>query len=295
MVGVIKFICVTCIFYLIYSILKVFFKPLRGKRINYTRSFIASNKKQKFKKKLLRLKKNIAIKYSKYLLISDLKKAELASNLRRLNTKKIPEEVRLEQIGYAGLAAIVSFLFLQFSTLLGYTCMIFIVLGWMYPVDEIQKVITRKNNNILKDIPVFYNMIYYQYSKSVHIFLADIIKDFLPNANKDMAEELEIILDDIEYGEQYALKQFKSRVPLRYVIRICDLIETRLKGYDNLAQMAYLKNELDELRVVRLESELEKRRHKSSNIQIILIIILGIYIITYYYFQMFSALELFSI
>ncbi|WP_058487005.1 hypothetical protein [Defluviitalea phaphyphila] len=294
MIGIAKFICIICVFHVSYNVSKYVFKPLDNKRISYTRSFIKLNKKEKFKNTLVRIKKIIALKYGKYFLISDIKRMELLNILKRIDRTKTPEEVRLEQILYSGLAILISFCILKISTILGYASMIFIVLGWLYPIDEIQRIVERKNNNILKDIPVFYNMIFYQYSKSVHIFLADIIKDFLPNANKDMAEELETILDDIEYGEEYALKQFKSRVPLKYVIRICDVIETRLKGYDNLAQMAYLKNELDELRVTRLEIELEKRKRKSESLQIILIIILGIYIIIYYYFQMFSALELFS-
>ena len=45
------------------------------------------------------------------------------------------------------------------------------------------------------DFPSFYSMLYYQYSKSVHIYLADAVRDFLPNANPDMAEELGILID----------------------------------------------------------------------------------------------------
>lgn len=295
MLGLVKIICMVCIFYVSYNILKLIFRPLKNRRINYTRRFIKSNKQLKSKEQFVLFKKKIANQYHKYILLSNTKRMELASMLKRVDQSKTPEEIRLEQILYSAIATIASLLILQVSTILGYSCMIFIVLGWMYPIDEIQRIVERKNNNIIRDIPVFYNMIFYQYSKSVHIFLADVIKDFLPNANDDMAEELETILDDIEYGEEYALKQFKARVPLRHIIRICDLIETRLKGYDNLAQMAYLKNELDELRVTRLEVELEKREQKGSHIQIVLIVILSIYIIIYYYYQMFSALEMFSI
>lgn len=294
MLGLVKIICMICIFYVSYNILKLIFRPLKNRRINYTRRFIRSNKQLKSKEQFVLFKKKMANQYHKYILLSNTKRMELGSMLKRVDQSKTPEEIRLEQILYSAIATIVSLLILQVSIILGYSCMIFIVLGWMYPIDEIQRIVERKNNNIIRDIPVFYNMIFYQYSKSVHIFLADVIKDFLPNANEDMAEELETILDDIEYGEEYALKQFKARVPLRHIIRICDLIETRLKGYDNLAQMAYLKNELDELRVTRLEVELEKREQKGSHIQIVLIVILSIYIIIYYYYQMFSALEMFS-
>jgi len=53
-------------------------------------------------------------------------------------------------------------------------------------------------------------MLYYQYARSINIYLADVVKDFLPNANEDMAAELEVFLDNIEYGEEYALKQLKN-------------------------------------------------------------------------------------
>ncbi|GJM70475.1 hypothetical protein HMSSN036_26910 [Paenibacillus macerans] len=92
-------------------------------------------------------------------------------------------------------------------------------------------------------------MVYYQYSKSINIYLADVIRDYLPNANADMAEELGVMLDNIEYGEEFALKQLKRRVPIHYIIKFCDLMETRLKGYDNISQMVYLKNEIDSFRI----------------------------------------------
>jgi len=52
--------------------------------------------------------------------------------------------------------------------------------GWLYPVDELEKMIEKKNNNILADFPSFYNMLYYQYARSINIYLADVVKDFLP-------------------------------------------------------------------------------------------------------------------
>ena len=59
-----------------------------------------------------------------------------------------------------------------------------------------------------------------------------------------MAEELGVMLDNMDYGEEFALKQLKRRVPVHHIIKFCDIMETRLKGYDNISQMAYLKNEL---------------------------------------------------
>ena len=131
-------------------------------------------------------------------------------------------------------------------------------------VAELEKTIERKNKNISLDFPAFYSMVYYQYSKSVNIFLSDVIKDYIPNANPDMAEELGVMLDNMDYGEEYALKQLKKRVPMHYIIKFCDIMETRLKGYNNVSQMTYLKNEVDEFRIVALEDELERRRRSND-------------------------------
>ena len=131
----------------------------------------------------------------------------------------------------------------------------------MYPVSEMEKKIEKKNKNIAFDFPAFYSMVYYQYSKSVNIYLADVIRDYLPNAQTDMAEELGVMLDNIEYGEEYALKQLKKRVPIHYIIKFCDLMETRLKGYDNIRITSYnvcytkLLRILDQLPTLQREVE----------------------------------------
>ena len=109
-----------------------------------------------------------------------------------------------------------------------------------------------------------------------------------------MAEELEIFIDNIEYGEEYALKQLKKRVPLRYVIKFCDIMQTRLNGYDNTSQMAYLKNELNDLRIQTLEKELKARQNKNIKVQFALIFVLIVYVIIYFYYQFLDAFRMFS-
>jgi len=205
-----------------------------------------------------------------------------------------PEDIFLDQIIYSTTGLIITIILYYANPLLGYISAIFIILGWLYPVNELENTIERKNKNISLDFPSFYSMLYYQYSKSVSIYLSDVIKDYLPNANPDMAEELGVMLDNIEYGEEYALKTLKKRVPLHYIIKFCDIMETRLKGYDNIAQMAYLKNELDEFRIKNLEAELERRERKNSVLQMILIICLGIYIVIYYLFTIIESIKLFQ-
>jgi hypothetical protein len=128
----------------------------------------------------------------------------------------------------------------------------------------------------------------------VHIYLADVVKDFLPNANRDMAQELEVFLDNIEYGEEYALKKLKKRVPVRHVLKFCEIMQTRLNGYDNTSQMGYLKSELDGIRIERLEQELDRRERKNVQTQFVLLGVLGLYVVAYFYFQFMDAVKLFS-
>jgi len=53
-------------------------------------------------------------------------------------------------------------------------------------------------------------------------------------------------------------------------------METRLRGYDNISQMTYLKNELYDLRVMSLEDELHRREQKNARMQFVLIVVLAI-------------------
>lgn len=233
-------------------------------------------------------------KISNRLFLNEVKREQLNFIINRLDLKITPEEVRLKQILYSLAGLLSSLVMMKIMPLFGYVCLIFVVLGWLYPIDELERRVEQKDKNILKDFPAFYSMVYYQYSRSINIYLADVIKDFLPNANPDMADELGVLLDNIEYGEEYALKQLKKRVPLRHIIKFCDIIETRLKGYDNTSQMAYLKNELYDLRVVALEEELNHRKASNERTQFVLIVVLVIYIVVYYYFEFVGAIKLFG-
>ncbi|CDN45682.1 hypothetical protein, partial [Paenibacillus sp. P22] len=205
-----------------------------------------------------------------------------------------PAEIRVEQLLYSGGAVLITLLALSANRLIGCVAAVLIFLGWLYPASELEKKIERKNRNIALDFPGFYSMAYYQYAKSVNIYLADVIRDYLPSANPDMAEELGVMLDNIEYGEEYALKQFKKRVPLHYIIKFCDIMETRLKGYDNISQMEYLKNEVDEFRVVALEDDLKRRERSNSRLQLVLIAVLIVYIAIYYLFTVLDSIKMFQ-
>lgn len=294
MIGIIKFISLITIIYLAKVIVFNIIRPISNKRIKRTRSFILHNKKRENKEKLYYFKDVILRKLAKKTFISHIKRAEYEKMIKRLELKTTPEEIRAKQVLMFAMTLILALLVMRINSLLGYLSLIAPFLAWLYPIDEMEKKIEAKNKNIMQDFPGFYSLLYYQYSRSVDIYLADVVKDFLPNANPDMSEELGVFIDNIEYGEEYALKQFKKRVPMKYIIKFCDIMQTRLNGYNNTSQMAYLKNELHDLRLNMLEKELKSRETKSVQIQFILVMVLLIYVIIYFYFQFMSAIKLFN-
>lgn len=281
------------VIYLVKVFLYPYYRPVSNKHKKRTRSHYKQVKKEESKAKSKAIKYRFSQKYIIYL-ISQAEKKRLKKILECLKIEMTPEEVRLEQIMYVIIAVTACPVLFKLNTLIGYAGVLFIILAWMYPISELEKKIEIKNKAISNDFPAFYSMVYYQYSKTVNIFFSDVIRDYLPNANKYMAEELGNMLDNIEYGEEFALKQFKKAVPLHYIIKFCDIMETRLKGYDNVSQMAYLKNEIDEFRIRELEAELERRERANNKIQLVLIIVLGIYIFIYYLFTILEALQMFQ-
>ncbi len=281
------------ILYLIKELLYPMYRPVSRKQKKNTRSFMKERKADIFKKKFYKWKRLFALKYMKSLMSSTVN-TRYKKIIDRLDLTIKPEEIRADQILYTAAGILVTAILLSANRVLGFTSAIFIFLGWLYPVSELEKVIERKNKNISLDFPAFYSMVYYQYSKSVNIFLSDVVKDYIPNANIDMAEELGVMLDNMDYGEEYALKQLEKRVPVHYIIKFCHIMETRLKGYDNVLQMSHLKNEIDQIRIRALEDELERRERRNERIQLVLIIVLLVYIAIYYLFMILDSIKLFQ-
>jgi len=282
------------VLYLIKLFLFPFLKPASKKQKQRIRQYVKEREKELRKKKRTQARQEFIRKYGEFLL-TDVTRAEIGRMLSRLDmTDVLPEEIRLKQIIYALSGAAFALIAFTVNPLFGYISILFTALVFMIPKDELSKKIKRRETSIARDFPPFYSMVYYQYARSVNIYLADIVKDYLPNAGGDLAKELGIILDNIDYGEDYALKQFKKRVQIHYVAKFCDIMETRLKGYDNTAQMLYFKNEIDMFRMETLEKELAKRQSQNTKLQIVLVAILAIYIMAYFLFSVLSALKLFQ-
>lgn len=294
MIGMVKLTALVSISYLAFLTVFSVIRPVSSKRQKNTRDFLKKAKNQQNKEKFYYFRDVVLRKLASKSLLSELKRDEYRSLIQRLDLRLTPEELRAQQILLALLACIAALIVLKINPLMGCFSFLGPIVAWMYPVDELERKVSKKDKNIMLDFPSFYSMLYYQYSRSVDIYLADVVRDYLPNANSDMYEELGILLDNIEYGEEHALKQLKKRVPLRYIIKFCDIMQTRLNGYDNVSQMAYLKNELHESRIRTLEEELKDRQNKNLRVQFSLIIVLAVYVITYFYFQFMDAIKIFS-
>jgi hypothetical protein len=289
-----KGLALAAILYMVKLLLYPLFKPVSGRQKKRVREYAQAKKQAALGQRLHGLKLFFADNYVAQIM-ARTQRSRYAKMIDRLDLQKSPQELMTEQILYALAAALLSLLALRINPVLGLLSSLLIALGWMYPVDALEKLVDKKNKAIALDFPSFYSMVYYQYARSVHIFLADVVKDYLPNANPDMAEELGVLLDNIAYGdEEYGLKQLKRRVPLHYIIRFCDIMETRLKGYDNVSQMQYLKNEVDVFRVRALEEELERRKRGSDGLQLVLLGVLVMYIVIYYGFTVMDALKMFQ-
>ena len=288
-----KLLAFASVLFLVKQFLYPFYRPVGKKQKNrikkYNREKHADEVKRKRRERKIKIARTFAVR-----LPFMRTEAELKKTFERLNSDKKAEEIWLEQDLWLLGVVVVSAILFTANSALGMLCALFIPLGFFLPTDELDKEIRRKNKNIALDFPQFYSMVFYQYSKSINVYLADVISDYMPNANSDMAEELNVMLRNIDYlDEEYALKQLKRRVPIHHIIKFCDIMETRLRGYDNTSQMHYLKIEIDRYRTTEMENELAKRVRTNNMIQIALIGVLGLYIIIYYIFTMLGAMSMF--
>jgi len=281
------------VLYLIKTLLYPIYKSAGSSQKKRSRQYINARKKEQAKRQKAELRRVLLQKYGQFLM-TEMSRARVSTLLKRLDMDMMPEEIRLQQLKWSILCTALAVVAFAANPLLGFASVVLVVLAYLSPTDKLRQQIETREQSIARNFPAFYSMVYYQYSKTIHIYLADVIKDYLPNATGELAKELGIMLDNIEYGEEYALKQLKKRAPIHYVIKFCDIMETRLRGYDNTVQMLYLKNEIDAYRLDNLEKELAKRQASNGRLQFVLIVVLGIYIFTYFLFQVLTALKMFQ-
>ena len=288
-----EIIAIAAVIYLIKQLLWPYYRPVGKTQKNRVRKYSKEKQAEEVKRRRREKKLQFAKKFAIRLPFMQ-SEAELKKTLDRLNSHKKPEEIWLEQDLWLLGGVVIAMIMLSANTLLGLIAVIMIPILFLLPTDELDKEVKRRNKNVALDFPHFYSMVFYQYSKSINVYLADVINDYLPNANDDMAAELSVMLQNIDYAdEEYALKQLKKRVPIHHIIKFSDIMETRLRGYDNVSQMQYLKNEIERYRVTELENELHKRVRTNNMIQLTLIGILLLYIILYYLFTIMGSLRVF--
>ena len=199
MVFIAKISALISIMYIVKITLYPYFRPVSKKQKNRTRIYMKEREKREKQERNKRIKKQIAIKYiSKF--IGQAERMRLNKMIDRLDMKVTVEEIRFNQFMYTFLAIILTIFMIKINKIIGLITAMLIIIGWIYPVSILEEKIQKKNKNIALDFPAFYSMVYYQYSKSVNIHLEDVIKDYLPHANKDMEEELNYMLDNIMYG-----------------------------------------------------------------------------------------------
>lgn len=143
MIFISKLMIISCVIYLVKVFLYPYYRPVSNKHKKRTRSHQKQLKKEKQAAKMKAIKRRIGKKYIVYLL-SEAERKRLKKMLERLDKDMTPEEVRLNQFLYAGMAIAFSIFAFKVNTMLGYACLILVVLGWLYPVDELEKQLNLK-------------------------------------------------------------------------------------------------------------------------------------------------------
>lgn len=145
MVVIAKLISLVAIIYLVSFFIYPVFKPMSGKRKKRSREFLAVSKKKMKTEKYLYFKDIVLRRMSNKLFLNEVKREQLNFIISRLDMKITPEEIRLNQILYSLAGLLVSLVMMRLMPMLGYVCLIFIVLGWLYPIDELEKKVEHKN------------------------------------------------------------------------------------------------------------------------------------------------------
>ncbi|WP_166244916.1 hypothetical protein [Paenibacillus turpanensis] len=183
---------------------------------------------------------------------------KMNADLRRIGSTKTAETIRKEQILlFCSFTGIGLFSYWVLHPGLGLLAFCIAVAGWVYPKQSVQAEIRKVTKHIEMKFPAFYRRNYYAYKSNVNTALSRVIESHMRVCDPDFRRELKTVLEDIEsLGEFEAIQRWKRRLPLPYVIRYAEIMESRLKGENNTAVMENFKYELDKLRETQIDKEL---------------------------------------
>lgn len=264
------------------------FKPYTYSQIKKSREDLVYNSKDSFNLEYLQKK------VSRRLPIIDMSEdleIELNKKLSRLGVEATAKDIRRLQLLYALFTLLVA---LITRIMLGRTPALVVALlsiyTWRYPIIRIDKEIYDRNQAIERELPELYSILFYAYKRSAGINLTSKIQSYIKDSSDLFYKEMMIFIEDARNGELYALKEFKKRVPLGIVIRFCDIMETRLTGYDNISVMYNFKKEMDDKRSAREDKLLKDLSARLNTIAWIGVMVpMGIILIIYFAAQMMAA------
>lgn len=239
------------------------FKSIKGKVYNTLKQLVFLNKAQERK-------------YMRY--VDRL-------NLRWENEPLDPRMIRVDQYVFFLVCVLIALLCLTFSKLLGVFFLIASPFGYRIPLIEMDEKIEKIDAIISREFNSFYSIVYYQFRRQ-NKMLSSVVREYLPNASPEMAYELKIFLHNLSKGEEYALVELRKRLPLKYVIRFCDIMKVRVVGIENISQMMYLKEEMHDDERHKIKRSLEKRKKQALALQSVVYLLLIQFIIVYWYLQL---------
>lgn len=260
---------------------KDIFKPYTYSQKKRSNEILYYKKKANFS--INDIRKNLSSKFP-VIGLSEDDRVEIQKKIDRLGLSLSVEEIRQTQVLYAFVVLVIGLLiFLFVHRFFGFLFMLASIYAWKYPIWKIDDEIKRRNDIVASEVPKLYMVMYYSYKHSPRYNFIDKVQSFMKHTNDVFYWDLQLLVNDAKSGgEIYALRQFKKRVPIGVVMRFCDIMETRLEGYDNIGVMQNFKEELDQKRQLKEDEILEKTLNEMNNtlkvgVMFAVVLMLGMY------------------
>lgn len=217
---------------------------------------------------------------------------DVEKKIGRLGLDTTVKDIRKLQLLYFISALVLAILArVVFGGLIAGIIAIMSLYAWRYPLLYIDSKIQERDEAIKIELPEMYAVLYYVYRRSASVNLTSKVQSYIKDSSDLFYKEMMLFIEDSRNGEQYALRQFKNRVPLGVVSRFCEIMSQRLEGYDNIATMEGFKKEMDDKRLAREEKILQDLRKKLETISWIGIMIpMGIILCIYFAAQLMATL-----